>query len=76
MIAASLVFCLWSVLVKWIVVDCLLWNLGFLIINVILAIPLIKQRMPIKFTDEESDIWRRNMFNKFLTPFQFKKLMN
>ena len=69
MIAASLVFCIWSVFVKWIVVDCLLWNLGFLIINAVLAIPLIKQRMPIKFTEQESEIWWWNLFNKFLTPF-------
>ena len=75
MILASVIFCYWSVAVKWISLDALVWNLLFLIIHVFLSIPLIKQRLPIHLSSEEQQFYDLRMA-KFLTKHQFKLLID
>lgn len=72
-ICADIGFVLFGIFSLYIGLDAIIWNAFFAVVDVIYVIPLIKQRLPIKFTKQEELFY--DTVQKFLTPFQFHMLM-
>ena len=73
MTATDIWFVLYGFFILNIGIDAVIWNLILAIINLILLIPIIKQRLPIKFTKHELEFYQT--VERFLTPFQFNLLI-
>ena len=56
-------------------IDTLLFNIAYIIINVIMMIPLVKQVLPVKFTPLEEEIYNRD-FKTHMTRAQFKRFIS
>lgn len=55
-------------------IDTVIFNLLFVIINIKLAIPIIKNLAPPKFTHEQKEIFK-NHFRNYLTPIELNVLL-
>jgi hypothetical protein len=66
---------LWAILILDISGDTLLWNIGHIIINIVLVIPLIIKAWPVTLKGEQRELYDR-FFKSKLTKKQFKKLMD
>lgn len=68
-IAANLFFLIFSLTVPVINLDAVLFNVGFLVVNLTLSIPLVKNLIPPHFTKEQKEIYR-NHFRNYLSPIE------
>eukprot|EP00742_Colponemidia_sp_Colp-10_P004889 GILJ01005222.1.p1 GENE.GILJ01005222.1~~GILJ01005222.1.p1 ORF type:complete len:290 (+),score=38.22 GILJ01005222.1:81-872(+) len=72
----SLFFAIWcGVSLPGISVDGVVYNVIFGFINFVQAIFLAREMLPIKFTPEQQQMYK-TLFGSFLTPYQFKLLLN
>ena len=74
MILSNLCLCYWAVFVLNVAIDGTSYLVVGAIIHAILCVPLIRQRMPIKFT-EEMDWVYNEYFEPYLTRFEFRKVL-
>jgi hypothetical protein len=74
---ASVFFCLWGGLTEGLSVqiDTEIINFGWIVINVIMSIPLIKQYIAVKLTPLEAEIYERD-FKTHMTDRQFKHFIS
>ena len=73
MMATDLLFVWYGFFILNIGVDAVIWNLILAAINLVLLIPIIKQRLPIKFAKHELELYQT--VERFLTPYQFNLLI-
>lgn len=69
---SNFILCYWAVWVLNVSIDGFCYLFTGAMVNLILAIPLIIQRLPIKFTPEFEELYEKN-FN-VLSRFEFKKI--
>jgi hypothetical protein len=77
LILSAIFFIIWGTIYPELSIqlDTLLFNLLFIIINVVQCIPLIKTVWPVKLTPLELEIYNRN-FSSFMNRKQFKHLIS
>ena len=73
MMITDLLFVWYGIFIINIGVDAIIWNLILAIINFTFLIPIVKQRLPIKFSKHELEFYKT--VERFLNPFQFNLLI-
>lgn len=73
MMVTDVCFIVYGVFIIYIAIDSVIWNVLLATINIVLLIPIIKQRLPIKFTKHEMEFYQT--VERFLSPFQFNLLI-
>ena len=72
LILAAMLFMIWGCQeVRAVQVDTLIFNSVYIIINIVQSIPLVKQILPVKLTDQETEIYERD-FKAHMGVRQFK----
>ncbi len=56
-------------------VDTLVFNLSYIVINIVMSIPLLKQKWPVKLTPLEEEIYERD-FKSAMDVRQFKRMIS
>jgi len=74
LICSSIFFVIWGWEILAVALDLVIWNLVFIVINLILAIPLFLRWLPVRLTTREQLIYEQN-FKMFFTKSHFKILM-
>lgn len=74
MIFANISFWLWGAFVLYTALDVLIYASINILVNIVLSIPLILQRIPIKFDLEMEDIYVR-FFSNYLSRLEFQILI-
>jgi hypothetical protein len=52
------------------------WGFAFVLINLVMIIQLMFQKLPIEFTNEELNLYDNIFFPQNITAYEFKKIMN
>lgn len=75
LLIAGVFYCSWAYFILYVSGDTFLWNLGHIVINAFLVVPLIKDAWPITLKGEEKEMFER-FFKGKLTKKQFRFLIS